>query len=131
MNVQIELWHLISLMLTVLGGYWTLAKIVAGQAQKHLDARFTAQDTMRQANHQQLATRLDCIEAANREEAGQWSRMERELLTLKAELPLQYVRREDYIRGQSVIEAKLDALGSKLEAAHLRALNGGRTHATD
>ena len=44
-------------------------------------------------------------------------------------MPLHYVRREDYIRGQSVIEAKLDALGSKLEAAQLRAAAGGGNHA--
>ncbi|PAV10996.1 hypothetical protein CBG25_00930 [Arsenophonus sp. ENCA] len=42
--------------------------------------------------------------------------LEREFLTFKAELPIQYVRREDYVRGQTVIEAKLDALYSKLEA---------------
>ena len=27
MNVQIEMWHLVTLGLTVLGGYWTLAKV--------------------------------------------------------------------------------------------------------
>lgn len=48
--------------------------------------------------------------------------MERELLRFQAEMPLQYVRREDYIRGQSVIEAKLDGLGTKLENAQLRSL---------
>ncbi|MDF6001947.1 hypothetical protein P4050_30630 [Pseudomonas aeruginosa] len=36
-------------------------------------------------------------------------------MSLKAELPIQYVRREDYIRGQSVIEAKLDGLAVKLK----------------
>ena len=61
----------------------------------------------------------------NREEAAQWQRIERDLLRMQAEMPLHYVRREDYIRGQSVIEAKLDALGSKLEAAQLRAAAGG------
>ncbi|MCN2262768.1 hypothetical protein MLL02_26285, partial [Escherichia coli] len=29
-------------------------------------------------------------------------------MRFKADLPLNYVRREDYIRGQTVIEAKLD-----------------------
>ncbi len=37
-------------------------------------------------------------------------------MRFKADLPLNYVRREDYIRGQTVIEAKLDALDNKLEA---------------
>jgi hypothetical protein len=42
--------------------------------------------------------------------------VEKDLLRLKAELPLDYVRRDDWIRNQTVIEAKLDGLASKLEA---------------
>jgi len=45
------------------------------------------------------------------------------LLRLRAELPLDYVRREDWIRNQTVIEAKLDGLATKLEA-----LKEGRPH---
>ena len=44
---------------------------------------------------------------------------------MKADLPLHYVRREDYIRGQSLIEAKLDALGNKLDVMQLRAAAAG------
>ena len=40
---------------------------------------------------------------------------EKDLLRLRAELPLDYVRREDWIRNQTVIEAKLDGLATKLE----------------
>lgn len=128
MSIQIEMWHLVTLGLSVLGGYWTLAKVVAGQAQRHLDSRFAAQDATRDAHHKALSVRLDGIEMVHREESSQWQRVERDLLKMQADMPLHYVRREDYIRGQSVIEAKLDALGSKLEAAQLRAAAGG-THA--
>ena len=38
------------------------------------------------------------------------SALERELLELKAELPLSYVRREDFIRFDVVINSKLDKL---------------------
>lgn len=122
MTVQLELWHMVLLSLSALGGYWTLTKIMASQYQRYLDERFTAQEKARSSNHDQLAKRLDGIEAANREESSQWQRVERELLRFQAEMPLQYVRREDYIRGQSVIEAKLDGLGTKLENAQLRGL---------
>ena len=40
---------------------------------------------------------------------------ERSILKLRAELPLEYTRREDWIRNQTVIEAKLDALAAKLD----------------
>lgn len=65
------------------------------------------------------------MEAAAREESGNWTRIERDLLAMKADLPLHYVRREDYIRGQSLIEAKLDALGNKLDVMQLRAAAAG------
>jgi len=120
-TVQIELWHLVTLSVTVLGGFWALAKVIASQFQAHLDGRFTAQDESRKANHAQLATRLDSLEQINREEAAQWQRLERDLLRMQADMPIHYVRREDYIRGQSVIEAKLDGLATKIENAQLRA----------
>lgn len=40
---------------------------------------------------------------------------EKDLLRLQASLPLDYVRREDWIRNQTVIEAKLDGLASRLD----------------
>jgi hypothetical protein len=35
-------------------------------------------------------------------------------------MPLHYVRREDYVRNQTVIEAKLDALALRLENVRLK-----------
>ena len=122
MTVQIELWHLVLLALSVLGGFWALAKVIGSQFREHIDDRFAAQERARGENHTQLATRLDRFEAANLQEASEWQRVERDLLKFQASMPLEYVRREDYIRGQSVIEAKLDGLGTKLENAQLRAL---------
>ena len=125
MTLQVEFWQLLGLLLSGLGGLWAVVKHGLGQSQRHLDERFALQDATREANHKALATRLDGMEQINRDEAAQWQRIERDLLKMQADMPLHYVRREDYIRGQSIIEAKLDALGSKLEAAQLRAAAGG------
>jgi hypothetical protein len=46
--------------------------------------------------------------------------LEREFLIHKAELPNKFVAREDYIRGQTVIEAKLDAVAQKLENVQIK-----------
>ena len=40
---------------------------------------------------------------------------EKDLLRLRAELPVDYVRREDFIRNQTIIEAKLDAMAAALK----------------
>ncbi|MBN0245322.1 hypothetical protein JTL47_34870, partial [Pseudomonas aeruginosa] len=108
MKVELELWQLITLLLTFLGACAGGGKLLLNQIQKSLDSRFASQDQARLANHEQLSYRLDAIEQAAREETNQWQRVERELMSLKAELPFQYVLRDDYIRGQSVIEMKLD-----------------------
>ncbi|MFC7419361.1 hypothetical protein ACFQNF_05660 [Iodobacter arcticus] len=66
------------------------------------------------------STRFAQIETALIKRDDDFTRLEREWLKHLAELPIQYVRREDYIRGQSVLEAKLDALYSKVELGQLR-----------
>lgn len=50
---------------------------------------------------------------------------EREFMALKLELAHDYVRREDFVRNQTVIEAKIDGLALKLENFQLR---GGAKH---
>lgn len=112
MTVNLDMWHVVLLVSMLVTAFWAVAKLLLAQIQRHQDLQFKA-----------LAERIA-------EEAGGWDRMERELLQLKAELPLHYVRREDYIRGQSVIEAKLDGLATKFENARLEALlKAGGSHA--
>lgn len=130
MMFQINLVSFIFIVIAIFGGVWSLLKIIAFQFERgikrDLQERFSIQEVASKAQAEQLNLRLDVLDRAAKSDAGQWQRVERELLTLKADLPLQYVRREDYIRGQSVLEAKIDGLGVRWENAHLRALK----HAT-
>lgn len=109
MTLQVEFWQLVTLLLAFFAAVWGAGKALLTQIDKRLDLRFDAQDV-----------RLAALEQASLQESGQWARVERELLELKAELPLNYVRREDYIRGQSIIEAKLDGLALRIENVQLR-----------
>jgi hypothetical protein len=124
-TVQVEFWQLVLLLVAFFGACAAGGKLLLDQTQRHLDSRFKAQEETRASNHTQLSQRLDAIETANRQEANEWQRVERDFLRFQADLPLHYVRREDYIRGQSVIEAKLDGLASKLENAQLRGIIQG------
>jgi hypothetical protein len=54
------------------------------------------------------------------EDSRKWSVVETQLLELRVELPERYVRREDYIRGQAVVEAKLDALAGKVDVLRIQ-----------
>ena len=121
MQVTLDLWHVISLAVSFFGASAAAGKLLLSQTQKHLDHRFNTQEAARAANHDQVSRRLDSIEAGAREEMGNWQRIERDLLKFQADMPLNYVRREDHIRVQSILEAKMDGLATKIDNAQLRA----------
>lgn len=108
MNLTIDFWQLLGFGGALLGGFATIivaaGKIIAGQFERRINERF-----------QQL-------QAARESEAQGLSTLERQFLVFQAELPLHYVQREDYVRGQSVVEAKLDGLATKIDNVQLRAL---------
>ena len=109
MTVQIELWHGISLLLAILGGVAGLGRIAIEQISRAEDSR-----------HAALGVQIADIERAMRDETVQWQRLERELLMLKADLPMHYVRRDDFVRVQSIIESKLDGLALRIENSDLK-----------
>lgn len=92
MKIEMELWHLITLLLAFFACVWTFGKALVQQMEKRLDERFAGHDG-----------RLQAIDQHTRN-------TERELLKLKAELPNEYVRREDWIRFSGSIDTKLDRL---------------------
>lgn len=87
-----------------------------------LDKRFAAQEALREAGAKALRQTIELYIAQGTATAKQLAKLERDFLDWKAEIPVQYVRREDYIRGQTVLEAKMDALYSKLELVHLKGI---------
>lgn len=126
MTIEFNLSNIIIVFIASISGLWALMKIIGMQFKREinrdLQEHFKLQEVSSSARNSQINTRLDGLDSAVKVDAGQWQRVERELLHLKAELPIHYVRREDYIRGQSVLEAKLDGLGIKIENAQLRSI---------
>lgn len=130
MTLQIEFTWLVGLLLTFFGAAAGIGKLLLGQHQKHQDVKFSTLEKASIGMQTEIKNRLTDIEQAQRAGAGNHHELEKRFLELKAELPMNYVRREDYIRGQSTIEAKLDSLAGKLEIYQMRAAaNGGKTNA--
>lgn len=98
MTLQVEFWQLVGLLVSFLGFAAGAGKLLLRQVERRLDARFSG------------------LEKASAE----WQRIERDWLNWKADLPIQYVRREDYVRNQTVIEAKIDAIAVRIENLQLR-----------
>ncbi|MBU1352111.1 MAG: hypothetical protein KKB95_09485 [Gammaproteobacteria bacterium] len=107
MTLQIDFWQLLGLGLTLLSGFagiiFGAGRFIAGQFEQRINERF------------------DVLQKAREAEAQGITNLEREFLRWQADLPLHYVRREDYVRGQSIVEAKLDGLATKIDNAQLRA----------
>ena len=88
----------ITILIALIGSFWMLLSLLFKQFEQRIEKQFEA------------------IEA----DAKEWSRIEKDFLHFKAELPNQYVRREDYIRNQTIIESKLDSLALKIENWQLK-----------
>jgi len=103
-----ELAAIVTAIAVPVGGAWAMLKVIVAQFEKRLDERFNALEKARQAGRSRLDERLAAIEQS-------YHALERELLSLKADMPVHYVRREDAIRSETVINAKLDALAAKID----------------
>lgn len=120
MPVQIDFWQLLGGIAAVVAAFaavtWAFGNVLVKQFKDGLDERFSAQDEMRKQREKSLDARFVALEQSIRQEGEGWRQVERELLQLKAALPLDYQRREDTIRQEVVIHAKLDALAAKIDA---------------
>lgn len=112
MQLQIDLWHLIGIEAGLLAFFLAalagMAKLLLGQIQRGLDQRFKAQDEARVESAKVWAVRFDALQANS-------TRLERELGDMQLEIARNYQRREDAIRDQTIVQAKVDALAAKTE----------------
>ena len=99
-TVEMPLWQMITLGGTILVAFVGMVKMLLVQMERRLDQRFAVVD--------RDSERLREVEIG--------------LERLRGEMPLHYVRREDWVRNQSIIEAKLDGLALKLENVQLKGL---------
>ncbi len=98
---EASLWEVLSGLLGVLMAWsaiflWAIKWMLAGN-QKHVDQRFKV------------------LEDSLLTQEKQWQNSDRELLKFKADMPKEYVRREDWIRFGATIDKKLDGLGKKID----------------
>lgn len=109
MAIQLEVYQWISLLIIVISTMVTAVKILWSRIEKSLEQNFSA-------------TNKKIEDVAKLAEKGQEEirELERKVYQIEIDLPRQFVAREDYIRGQSVIEAKLDAVANKLEIVQLK-----------
>lgn len=124
MTVSLELWQLITLLLAFLGCVAGFGKTLLDQFERRQAERFAAHDLARTEGQKAMRDLFEQHLSEERRNANAVQDLERDFLRWQADLPLNYVRREDYVRGQVIIEAKLDAVYNKIEVVQLKgALN--------
>ena len=122
MTINLELWHLILLLMAFIASVWAGFGVLLAQVDKRLDGRFTALDEARKSGQSHWDRQFAALAEQNLREVQGWQQLERDFLGWKAEMPIQYVRREDYVRNQTIIEAKLDQLRLSIENQYLKGL---------
>lgn len=120
MTVSLELWQIITLLLTFFGSVAGFGKVLVDQFERRQAERFDAHDKARAEGQKAMRDIFDQHLNEERRNANALQALERDFLRWQADLPVQYVRREDYVRGQVIIEAKLDALYNKIEIVQLK-----------
>ena len=115
MTVQIEFWQLVLLLLSFLGFVFGTGKLFLAQINKGLDERFSTLKEADELRDKARTAEIGRIQSSLNAEAESWRRVEREVLVLQAELPNQYVRRDDWIRFGGSIDSKMDALHQKID----------------
>lgn len=112
MTIELTIFNLAALASAFVAVLWALVKIIAIQQEKALESRFKT-----------LGESLDGVRGSIAREQETTQRLERELLQFKAELPRDYVRREDFIRAVGTIETKIDNMALRVERAVLNGKN--------
>lgn len=124
MTMQVDFWQLLmalaGLVVFMLGILAGGGRMMLSMFEAKLDQRFEAMNKERATadNTMQEALRRHTEEEGKT--AAQVRELENTFLNWKADLPLHYVRREDYVRNQTVIEAKIDRVYEKLEVVQLQ-----------
>ena len=108
MLIELTLGNLAAVALTFLTVLFGLVKIIAIQQDKRLEAQFITLGQSIQGVNANMVLEQQTIQ-----------RLERELLQFKAELPRDYVRREDFIRAVGTIGTQIDNLALRMERAVL------------
>lgn len=104
MQIQLELWHLISLAVTVIGAYAGIAKLLMAQYTKSMDEKFVLVREEIKALGQQNARYGDDV-----------LRLERQLNDLRLEVWRDFTQRDDHNRDIASIRIGQDNMSLRLE----------------
>lgn len=125
--MNMEFSQLIGWALSLLGIFATLVfglfKLLLKQFESRLNERFAAQEVARLEASRHWEENFSKVLERQDKDAEAVQQLEKSFLRWQADLPLHYVRREDWVRNQTILEAKIDRVFTKLEVIQERSNN--------
>ena len=103
MTFSLEAYQAIMLAITIVGSTFGAGKAFFGRIETSLKDRDDG-----------LKAEIAKVNDNVSKESEAIRQLDREILKLKAELPREYVAKEDFVRSFTVVEAKIDAVQSTL-----------------
>jgi hypothetical protein len=107
----------LAIVAAMVGGVWAVLVFAGKQYDAKLDVRFENQEKLRIEGRKAYEDRLAQVEKNLRDS-------DHRFLKFLADLPREYMRREDHIRFETVITAKLDSLNAEIRLLAERASKG-------
>ena len=106
MTFELTMANLISLAGLFFGALWALLKVIGAQAERRANEKFAA-----------LQVSLATLSQDMRREADAARQMETSFLKFPAELPRDYVRRDDFVHALGTINTRIDNFALRVERA--------------
>lgn len=106
MTFELTMANLISLAGLFFGALWALLKVIGAQAERRANEKFAALQAS-------FATLIQDM----RREADATRQMETSFLKFQAELPRDYVRRDDFVHALGTINTRIDNFALRVERA--------------
>jgi chromosome segregation ATPase len=104
--LELNVANVLAILIAFIGALWALIKIIAHQQKTNFEQKMEA-----------LTSAMKSVSASVDKDRESTRALERQLMDLRAELPRDYVRREDFIRAIATIETKIDNLALRMERA--------------
>ncbi|MBK0062400.1 MULTISPECIES: hypothetical protein [unclassified Acinetobacter] len=120
MTITLEPYQVFLVLATIIGAVFTMVKLLGSQINANLQQSFVSTNEKIEQLSKQTNEKIDLVSKQNEKSQTELRDLERKFFQFEIDLPKNYVLRNDYIRGQTVIDAKLDAIASKLETVQIQ-----------
>lgn len=108
---------------------YTFGRVLLGQFEHRAAERAQSADELRTVEALASAKEMAELRTMVVAEGRRIGTLSENMHQFTSALPLEYVRREDYIMGQTIIVAKLDAIANELKFVQIQGARNGTRHA--